>query len=490
MCTGTLTGNTSGDTLKTTLSSSQIIDKPLRPRQNIERTYCSLDYKLNLTRAVPGTRPRKCKETPSCQLNGIKLRSWPLHSGHGYQKVCFMIIAIANQSHTIINTSKNKTARFLYQVKTRAEHKATRVLKEINKKEVRTYKCQTKTYNKRDLDPQYPTSHKRSGFGARILTHKASARVPPSHIAKITERTCRHCVTRAQSLTTYILVLESNKTYTSKQALINAFEYFLNQERKSYKQVPAYKRIYTQVTPVPEVNRTTMMSYRCEGNPHTCTLLHTASTLYRQKSYQTSTFEYFFTCTRRNMTYVKSVLTTVKTGMTAVKIEMTAVKLGLTAVKPRHSRPPTKMDSSTHPHPPTFINLDSSKTRLRTRERHVLNKVRIPTKYIQRMPNKVQTPTKYKFLKVQMSREHHVGSSSSKVQNNVPPSKYKSTAGPPTKYKFLKVQISRDQHVDSNSTAEKRPDNTWARDSSRHTPYGPHNLPHMVLRTKKGSDNA
>ena len=60
MCTGTLTGNTSEDTLKTTLSttlsSSQIIDKLIRPHQNIERTYSSLDQKQNLSTMTQSIR--------------------------------------------------------------------------------------------------------------------------------------------------------------------------------------------------------------------------------------------------------------------------------------------------------------------------------------------------------------------------------------------------------------------------------------------------
>ena len=51
---------------------------------------------------------------------------------------------------------------------------------------------------------------------------------------------------------------------------------------------------------------------------------------------------------------------------------------------------------------------------------------------------KVQISPKYKFHKVQMSRDHHVNSCSTKVQIS------------PTKYTFLKVQMSRDRHVNSN----------------------------------------
>ena len=125
-------------------------------------------------------------------------------------------------------------------------------------------------------------------------------------------------------------------------------------------------------------------------------------------------------------------------------------------------------------------------------------------------------PAKYKFLKVQMSRDQHVDSGSDKVQIH------------PTKYKFHKVQMSRDHHMDSSSQIPQKvnikqltyalhkkeqvnkvqlrqgqpktqnkgikPYNTatqnshsnreilttWARKTPKHTPYGPHNLPCCV----------
>ena len=97
-------------------------------------------------------------------------------------------------------------------------------------------------------------------------------------------------------------------------------------------------------------------------------------------------------------------------------------------------------------------------------------------------------PTKYKSPKVRISRDRSMDSPA--------PSKYNflnqhPSIGPPLKYKFLKVQISREHHMDTTPSAQykflkvRNPPEDWATTLYEHTPYGPYNLPHMVLRTKK-----
>ena len=451
--------------------------------------YLCSSRKLTPIRAVPGTRLRK-HITPSGQLNGIKLRSWPLHSGHGFKKVYIKKIVV-RYHHAILNLLVNMSTWDQYPGREMNKSKGTKVLKVTNRKEVRTYKYTIKICNNEGLGTTYPGRHREADPDTQSPTRKVSARAPTRRKDKIYTVTYGYCASSNQDSITYMLVshikpytskltlvnsfeyspqsmpnktkqacpnrihthmsslniedrtkdtgyrhseniyaysikaiyltlyrsnmyqvntfeyflaaytvvLESNKTYTSKQAAINTFEYFFKQEQKSYKQKPAYKQTYTRVAPLPGTDRPAVTSCGCQENPHTCTILPTTSTLYRQKSHQTSTFEYFYLCTRKNVTHVKSFLTTVKTGMTAVKTKMTAVKLGLT---------------------------HSSKIRL------------------------------------QISRDRHVGSSSNKVQSNAPPSKYKFHKGHKVqmscrrhvtpKYKFhkvQKVQISCSRHVNS-----------------------------------------
>ena len=79
---------------------------------------------------------------------------------------------------------------------------------------------------------------------------------------------------------------------------------------------------------------------------------------------------------------------------------------------------------------------------------------------------------------------------------NIIPPKHKPCS--PTKYKFHKVQISCRRHV-RRDTASPTTSRTLLHCVKRkmepayrnkHTPYGPYNLPHMVLCTKQGPDNA
>ena len=135
------------------------------------------------------------------------------------------------------------------------------------------------------------------------------------------------------------------------------------------------------------------------------------------------------------------ILTAVKTNLTAVKPILTDVKTNLTG--------------------------ESTKYKF-----HI---VRIPPKY---KGHKVQTPTTHKGQTLRMQS--------------------------PRKYKLHKVQVSHVHRVTQRTSAKRKnnkPDSTtpelkYSKDKEvppqrkKQTPYGPYNLPHMVLCTKKGPDNA
>ena len=141
-----------------------------------------------------------------------------------------------------------------------------------------------------------------------------------------------------------------------------------------------------------------------------------------------------------------------------------------------------------------------------SRDRHVGNSIKIqtqpvhapPTKYIQRTFSKVQMSRDRHVgssIKVQIqSRGRHVGSSTkvqiqctlSKVQTSVSSTKY-------IQHTLSKVQISVSSARDQSMITQYRiplPENAaWYLQKAvtlpKTTPYGPHNLPHMVLCTKK-----
>ena len=105
-----------------------------------------------------------------------------------------------------------------------------------------------------------------------------------------------------------------------------------------------------------------------------------------------------------------------------------------------------------------------------------------PTKY---KGHKVQIPlTKYKFHKVQISCGRRV----------TPPTKYK-----PQIRCFRHMANPRKYKLKPTATTTRTPfhykvnrDIKRAKivQQNKHTQYGPHNLPHMVLSTKQGPDNA
>ena len=217
---------------------------------------------------------------------------------------------------------------------------------------------------------------------------------------------------------------------------------------------------------------------------------------------------------RLNLTAVKTLLTAVKTKTSGtprptsspkykfLKVQMsrarhvnnTKVRIHLHIPQSTNSAPPS----------PTTDKMDSSKTK--TRARHVTRKVRIPTKYkghkVQMSCTRQTSPGKYKFHKVQISCLRHV---TCKVRI-------------PTKYKFHKVQISCGCSMTSPTKYKPqvscfsyvpapriaKPHSTVRASlyckiniqkarlayRNKHTPYGPYNLPHMVLCTKQGPDNA
>ena len=257
--------------------------------------------------------------------------------------------------------------------------------------------------------------------------------------------------------------------------------------------------------------------------------------------------------------------------LTAIKSNMSPVKLNLTAVNPclhRQKTPP-----KTDPNSRGWADETTAKYKVQmSRDKHVDKstiKVQIPQSTNNRHPvharhssTKVQiflqstnimcparaTLTKYKFLKVQTSRERHVTNvHSAKYESvylrqstsNVHSAKYElvylrqSTSNAHSakyelvylrqsaKYKYHAADACAPQlHKSANSrtscinrefyklthhqsniatksthTAKcsHKPTNltaTRATYTPIHTPYGPHNLPHMVLCTKKGPVNA
>ena len=188
------------------------------------------------------------------------------------------------------------------------------------------------------------------------------------------------------------------------------------------------------------------------------------------------------------MTDVKLNLTAVKTNLTAVKTNLTAVKL--TDAK-NIDRPAGdiwmpvsgNMDSSNNPADvPSPNNMDSSKE---SRDRHVVRKVRIGvTKYIQSTFSKVQIGagvTKYNqstVSKVRIGVTKYIQSTFSKVRIRVP---YAKVQRPHTRSRHSRTQTP-ERHYSFHLS--------WVTTYLTSTPYGPHNLPHMVLCTKKGPDNA
>ena len=188
------------------------------------------------------------------------------------------------------------------------------------------------------------------------------------------------------------------------------------------------------------------------------------------------------------------------------KVIDTYRKTNLNTPSPSRRIKSCNLDSSQNSAPPspTTGKMDSSKTK--TCARHVIRKVRIPTKYkghkVQMSCTRQTSPAKYKFHKVQISCLRHV---TCKVRI---PTKYKfhkvqiscsCRVTPPTKYK---PQVSCFSYVPAPRIA--KPHSTVRASlyckiniqkarlayRNKHTPYGPYNLPHMVLCTKQGPDNA
>ena len=113
-------------------------------------------------------------------------------------------------------------------------------------------------------------------------------------------------------------------------------------------------------------------------------------------------------------------------------------------------------------------------------------------------------PAKYKFLKVQMSRDRHVNNNSAKVHSQTPQS---TNIMQPTRARHTKEQMEsantrnwqfKNQGIATfsyktntkNSFTQRNSQAEWARQTPKHTPYGPHNLPHMVLNKKQGPEHA
>ena len=147
----------------------------------------------------------------------------------------------------------------------------------------------------------------------------------------------------------------------------------------------------------------------------------------------------------------------------------------------------TRKDGPVKVPTPVKILIANKANLTRTPTKYKFHKVRIPSKY---EGHKVRIPTKYKGHKVRMPTKYK----GHKVQI---PAKYKGhKVRMPTKYKLHKIQIPCPRHVNIVESSAHIP--TRYRDirkdrlphRNKLTPYGPYNIPHMVLCTKQGPDNA
>ena len=164
-------------------------------------------------------------------------------------------------------------------------------------------------------------------------------------------------------------------------------------------------------------------------------------------------------------------------------VVLTAVKTNLTAVKVRRCSRPPLTAASNKANICMLHKVQIHTTGFLSRDCRMPSKVRNPTKYIQSTFSKVQIrvpPTKY------------IQRTLSKVQISVSSPKY-------IQRTLTKVQISvsssREQSmIEQDKTKQSRnPITPKSRNTAtppKTTPYGPHNLPHMVLCTKQGTDNA
>ena len=180
----------------------------------------------------------------------------------------------------------------------------------------------------------------------------------------------------------------------------------------------------------------------------------------------------------KTLTAVKTNLTAVKI-LTAVKTNLTAVKTNLTDVKDRqctkvqiscgrHVGSSTKVQMSRDRHMDSYIKAQ------RQRFQRTLCKVQISVsspKYIQRTLSKVQ---------ISVSSTRYIQRTPNKVQISVSSPKYIHTP--------IKVQISRKERMHCRTPAFYNSYSCLKLKAIAYlpsTPYGPHNLPHMVLCTKK-----
>ena len=155
------------------------------------------------------------------------------------------------------------------------------------------------------------------------------------------------------------------------------------------------------------------------------------------------------------------------------------------------------MDSSNnHKHDvpsPIPNNMDSSKAQNESREQSMIRKVQIcvpPSKYNQRTPSKVR---------ISVSSSKYKQGTLTKVQTSVSSSKYKSSSLESCEHSIIKDQRhvnTTKQHILERLTQRRmeytKPEKlcrNWTSYPPRHTPYGPYNLPHMVLYTKQGPVN-
>ena len=117
-------------------------------------------------------------------------------------------------------------------------------------------------------------------------------------------------------------------------------------------------------------------------------------------------------------------------------------------------------------------NLTAAKTNLTDEStKYKFHKVRIPPKY---KGHKVQTQTRHKGHKVQIRKyKPHLSCFHRVTRRTRIPANHKDDKSDSTPPRIM--------YCRTKGMLPRR---------NKHTPYGPHNLPHMVLCTKKGPDNA
>ena len=95
-----------------------------------------------------------------------------------------------------------------------------------------------------------------------------------------------------------------------------------------------------------------------------------------------------------------------------------------------------------------------------------------------------------------MSREHHVNSNTKVHSHSQSTNIVRVTHARPDNEQPESARDKKGQLKNQTITGTRNSHNLkdlqtkWARHTPKHTPYGPYNLPHMVLSTKQGPEHA